>query len=201
MASQQRTGLNLSNILNTSWGWTGGWQRLRSPAAVCTPSPRPSRCRTRTGTGGSAAGAAGLSIHRWPWCIPRWDPSASPWPHSRTPQFSRAYGPSSLCGCRWICSGQVESDSLPVLTSPLGHKVIFHQGSQPRGLTKLRGVRRVVTSLSRSLPPSPVWLSLFLPPPHPSNSFLLLPAHQLFSICVSSPHESNHVRRGRSGSH
>lgn len=116
-----------------------------------------------------------------------------------------SHRPCSLCCCRcccFFCSGQVESES----TSP--DLPSRSQGNFPSrlptsGLLKLRGVRRVDTRLpAPSLPPSlSVSLSLFLPPPRPSTPFLFLPAHQLFSICVSSPHESSHVRRVRSSSH
>lgn len=82
-------------------------------------------------------------------------------------------------------------------TSPLAHKVIFHQGSQPQGLC---GVSGRPPFYPPSLPHS-LRLSLFLPPPHSYTSFLFLLAHQLFSICVSSSHESCHVKRGRSSSH
>lgn len=70
--------------------------------------------------------------------------------------------------------------TLPALTSPIGHKVIFHQGSQPQGLLKLCGVRRVDTRLSaQSLSPS-------LLSPSASLYFFPTPPLHFFSFPPSS---------------
>lgn len=200
VASQHRIGLNLSNILNTSWGWTGGWQRLRSAAVACTPSPRPSRCRTRTGTACSAAGEAGLSIHRWPSCIPRRDLLVSPWPDLVPLRSSERTGhPPSAAATAAASSQDKRSLILPVLTSPLGHKVIFHQGSQPQGLLKLCGAMRVDTRLSApSLPDSlPLRLPLSISNPHPTPPLLFFFSQLInYSVSVSHPHMNQAMSRG-----
>lgn len=113
--------------------------------------------------------------------------------------------------------GQVESDSSrPDLLS-------WSQGNFPCRLTTSGSIGAEWSEasghppcslclVSPSLPPS---RSPYIPssppashplrPPRsisaPSTSFLLLPAHQLFSICVSSSHESSCAKEGRSRSY
>lgn len=139
-------------------------------------------------------------------------------PQSCAPTISRPSEPYSLfvffffffCCCRCCCGPVPARDkwslTLPVPTSSLGHKVIFHAGSQPQGLLVLSGERRVDTRLSPSLPPclpflppalSVCLLSLFLPPP------LLFFFSQLinYSVSVSHPHMNQTVSKGEGPTH
>ena len=202
-----RTGPNPSDKWNTSWGWKGEWQRLHSPAVGYTPSPQPPRCRTRTEIVCSAAGEAALSIHRWLCCIPHRDLLVSPLQASVPSHQLCNQAILPLDASASPSSSQDKwSQTLPVLTCPLGHHVIFTSSLSTSGLywsCVEWGEWIPAFLLSPSLYPSSLWLPLSISAPTPSLHIFsfFFPAHQLFSICISSPHESSHVKGTTSSSH
>lgn len=112
--------------------------------------------------------------------------------------------PPSGCFCSSsLVSGWVDSNSIGVLTCPLGHHVFLHQASQPQGFTEAvwseASGYQPFCFLPLSIPPSLTASLYFCPYPIPALFFF----SQLinYSVSVSHPHMNQVMSTGQRPAH